>query len=271
MTTTNKAAALAATFLDRLATDLAQGNSETLTQYLATMARFHRYSYCNNLLIFFQKPEAQRVAGFATWKKMGRWVKPGEKGIAILAPSLRKVRSNDDESDDNAIIHEVVASFITVYVFDVAQTDGEPLPAFQHVTGDVGCHLARLKDMVLDKGIGLAYTADLGGALGISHGKAITILSGLEPAQELQTLAHELAHELLHRGDRRSETTRNMRELEAEAVAYVVTCACGLDNVYASWDYIRLYEGNVKLLSESLQHIHGAATEILDYLGLSRT
>ena len=266
---TNRAAELASAYLDQLATNLDQGNSEALTAYLQVMARFRRYSFHNTLLIFGQKPTAQHVAGFGTWKKLNRWVKSGEKGIAILAPTIRKMDTDSDEKTNGEEGEQVVQSFITVYVFDVTQTDGEPIPEFATVSGEVGDYLSRLRQHVSDSGIRLGYTANLGGALGISHGNAITILSGLDPATELQTLAHELAHEKLHRGPRRNETTRQIRELEAEAVSYVVTRACGLENVSSSWDYIRLYGGDRKLLAESLHHIHLAAADILVQLGLA--
>lgn len=85
-------------------------------------------------------------------------------------------------------------------------------------------------------------------------------------AEEFSTLSHELAHELMHRGERRIETNRQIRELEAEAVAYVVTQACGLNNGTASWDYIRLYGGDEKLLSQSLALIQCTAAELINKL-----
>jgi hypothetical protein len=267
--TKGKAATLAASALTRLSEALASGNSEALTCYLDVMSRFHRYSFYNCLLILCQRPDATQVAGFNRWKELGRWVKKGEKGIAILAPSMRRPRPEElpeEEESDRKETAQVITRFITVHVFDLAQTEGEPLPELGRTTGHVGCYLSSLRDLVMEKGIGLAYADNLGGALGLSHGQAITILRGLEPAEELSVLAHELAHELLHRGPRRNETTRQIRELEAEAVAYVVTQACGLENRTASWDYIRLYGGDEKLLSQSLSHIQNVAAQILDYL-----
>lgn len=267
--TNDKAATLAASALTRLSEALASGNSDELTRYLDVMSRFHRYSFHNCLLILCQRPEATQVAGFNRWKELGRWVKKGEKGIAILAPSIRRPRPDElteDEEADRKDAQKIVTRFVTVHVFDVAQTEGEPLPELGRTTGQVGCYLSRLRDLVVEKHIGLAYADNLGGALGLSHGQAITILRGLEPAEELSVLAHELAHELLHRGLRRSETTRQIRELEAEAVAYLVTQACGLENRTASWDYIRLYGGDEELLSQSLAHIQRAAADILDYI-----
>jgi hypothetical protein len=155
---------------------------------------------------------------------------------------------------------------MAVHVWDVTQTEGQELPAISAVTGEVGSHLDRLRELAGQHRIRLGYAADLTGARGISHGGAVTLLFGMTPAEELQVLAHELAHEFLHRGARRIETTRQIRELEAEAVAFVVTSACGLENPSASWDYIRLYQGNEKLLAQSFSYIQLVAAEILDYV-----
>jgi antirestriction protein ArdC len=267
--TNNRAADLAANALRQLSDALAEGDSAALTSYLATMAKFHNYSFNNVLLILSQRPDATHVAGFNRWKEMGRYVRKGEKGIAILAPSLKRIRSEEQEDEDTEAKEQpaqVLSRFVTVHVFDVIQTDGEPLPELSRPTGHVGCHLLRLRDLVLEKGIGLAYADYLGGAMGVSYGNSIAILRGLEPAEELTVTAHELAHELLHRGERRIETTRQIRELEAEAVAYVVGQACGVETHQASWDYIRLYGGDEKLLAQSLGYVQRVAAEVLDFL-----
>jgi antirestriction protein ArdC len=259
-----RATKMAAGLLTQLSEALARGNSEALTSYLNVMAKFHRYSYYNSMLILGQRPSATHVAGFARWKQLGRWVQSGERGICIIAPSVGRSKAEGEQldSDDSRMIRY----FVAVHVFDVSQTDGDAIPEIGAASGDVGLHLDRLKGLVAEQGIGLAYTSNLDGARGVSHGGDITLLNSLTPAEELQVLAHELAHELLHRGPRRTETTRQIRELEAEAVAYVVTTACGLENATASWDYIRLYAGDEKLLAQSLAHIQRAAADILDYI-----
>src|SRR5688572_30193228 len=80
--------------LNELAVLLEQGRSERLTSLLKTMARFHRYSLHNVCLIVSQRPTATRVAGFHTWRGVGRFVRKGEKGIAILAPIVRRRRED---------------------------------------------------------------------------------------------------------------------------------------------------------------------------------
>lgn len=264
--TQSRATDLASSLLSQLSEELAQGNSEALTQYLSVMARFHSYSFYNSLLIFAQRKSATHVAGYQRWRQLDRWVKAGEKGITILAPCVGRRKPEMAEDNRDECGRESVRYFVAVHVFDVSQTDGKPLPEIARVTGEPGDYVRRLKALIGEKGIGLAYTANLDGARGLSHGGDITVLTGLEPAEELQVLAHELGHELLHRGTRRVEMTRQIRELEAEAVAYVVTRACGLENNGASMDYVHLYKGDEKLLSHSLAHIQRAAADILDYI-----
>ncbi|MEQ1913429.1 MAG: hypothetical protein ABMA15_31740 [Vicinamibacterales bacterium] len=119
-----------------------------------------------------------------------------------------------------------------------------------------------LKTAILEQGIAIEYADELGGALGTSSGGCIRLLNGLSPAMEFTTLVHEHAHELLHRADHRP-ASRDTRELEAEAVAFVVGGAVGLNTSDASRDYILLYRGDREALSGSLDRIQRAASVIL--------
>jgi len=151
--------------LHRLAQALEAGHSQTLRDYLAVMARFPRYSFRNQLLIASQRPDATRIAGFQTWRHLGRWVKRGEKGIVIVAPlPLRRAEPAQGEDPDPLLL------FKAVYVFDVSQTDGEPLPELAATQGDPADHLVRLKAAITDRGIRLRYCDDLDGADGASGG-----------------------------------------------------------------------------------------------------
>lgn len=247
--------------LEQLTTALNQGRSESLTHYLAAMSRFHSYSWGNVMLILTQKPDAKQVAGFNAWKKMNRFVKKGEKGIAVIAPMLIKPKS--DAGSRTTDDEQSILRFKAVYVFDVSQTDGEPLPEFARVGGNPNGHTDRLKALVAEKQISLVYSADIGSALGVSHGGKITLRPDLSAAEEFSTLVHEFAHEMLHRGDRRKNTSKTVRETEAEAVAFVVCQAIGLDTNGAAADYIQLYDGDKNTLGESLGYIQQTAAEIL--------
>jgi antirestriction protein ArdC len=252
--------------LAQLAAQLEEGCSEALTAFLTAMSHMHHYSWNNTLLIAMQRPSSTYVAGFRTWKKLKRFVRKGEKGIAIVAPMLYRKRRDEEAElagdDDDRTTR--IRGFKVVYVFDIEQTDGEPLPEIHQISGDPGKYLDRMKEVVADEGIALEYR-ELGlGTFGCSLGGRICIKPGLSPAVEFTTLAHELAHEQLHRGERRTETTREIRELEAEAVSYVVTQACGLSSGTTSADYIKLYRGTPESLAESLEHIQKTACTILE-------
>jgi hypothetical protein len=131
------------------------------------------------------------------------------------------------------------------------------------VQGDVGGYRERLFEFVQSHGVELNYSERIAPAKGLSHGGKITLLSGMKPAEEFSTLVHEIAHEMLHRGDRRTLTTKQVRETEAEAVAFVVCKATGLETGTASADYIQLWHGDANLLRESLEAVQQTAAVVL--------
>ena len=257
---------IASNAIELLCETLAAGHSEKLRDYLAAMARFHHYSWHNVMLIASQKPAASYIAGFHAWHKLGRFVKKGEKGILILAPMIRKNTERIRETEPGE--SSTVVGFRTAYVFDISQTDGRPLPEIDAVNGDPGEYRERLAEFIRVRGIALEYSYDISPARGISSGGTITLLPGQPVAQEFATLTHEVAHEMMHRDGRRSSTSRRIRETEAEAVAFVVCSAIGLETGSAAQDYIALYGGDAKLLSESLEYIQQAAAQILDAIGV---
>jgi hypothetical protein len=213
-------------------------------------------------------PTATRVAGFWTWKNLGRSVKAGQKGIRILAPIIGVRRKKDEEAEKDITKQNtrVVLGFRNAYVFDVSQTDGVDLPELHEVTGDPGENIDRLAAFLKAQGIQLVYNEKIAPALGMSYGGRIAILPGQSKAEEFSTLVHETAHELLHKAERRTATTKTVRETEAEAVAFVVGKAVGLVAGTASADYIQLYHGNASLLAESLEVIQQTSGVILDAL-----
>ena len=111
--------------LEQLQQELSSGKSDALVNFLKTVSQFHKYSLRNQLLIMVQAPEASRVAGFNTWKKMGRHVRKGEKGIRILAPVIRRKKEDakSKNEDDRPLI-----GFRVTSVFDISQTDGNRSP-----------------------------------------------------------------------------------------------------------------------------------------------
>ncbi len=262
--TTEQAKQLSEDALTRLMDALERGQSEALKLYLAVMSRFHRYSWGNVLLIYSQRPQATHVAGFHSWLKMRRYVRRGEHGIVILAPMVGRKKADDELTEDS---HTRVFGFRAAHVFDVSQTEGDPLPEFASVQGNPRDYTERLTDFVASKGIALEYSAEIAPARGVSSGGKITLLPDLRPAEHFAVLVHEIAHELLHRTERRTETTHTVRETEAEAVAFVVNSAIELDTSTASSDYIQLHAGDKATLAESLAFVQQTAAEILKAIG----
>lgn len=269
---TEQARAITDKALETLASSLKQGKSEALCAYLRVISRFHKYSFGNALLILWQRPDATQVAGFNRWKELGRHVRKGEHGIMILAPMLLQARTREShaaERDESAPTETPatprrVLRFRAVYVFDVSQTEGEPLPKPEEVKGDPGAAIARLRAFITGRGIRLDHEHVPDNALGVSRGGHISIRAGLTPAEEFATLAHECAHELLHHGENAERPAlKSVRETEAEAVAFVVCTAAGLTVGASASDYIQLNQGDADLLAASLDRIQKTAALML--------
>src|SRR5437870_1309110 len=257
--------------LNRLAGELEAGKSEALQNYLATMGRFHRYSWGNVLLIGSQRPTATHVAGYHTWQALGRHVKTGEKGIMIFAPILVKEREKSPPApspDQTATKNDIfrLTGFRTAFVFDLEQTEGKPLPQFAKTTGDPREFAEKLKALVAKQGIAIEYDKAIAPAQGVSYGGKIRLIPGLQPAEEFSVLAHELAHEMLHHKKDETRLPKVFEETQAEAVAYVVSRGVGLETNSAAADYIALYNGDKKTLAESLSAIQETSSRILDEL-----
>ncbi len=240
------------------------GKSQKLVEYLKAMGRFHKYSLGNAILIGFQKPDATHVAGFQTWQKLGRYVKKGEHGIAIMAPIVwrKKVTPGVQEEGKQNREEETALAFKTAYVFDISQTDGKPLPVFARTQGDPGAYTEKLERFISARGIKLERS-ELRIAEGISIGGTILLKASLAPADEFSVLVHETARELLHLNAASRPKDKTVREAEAEAVAFVVCHGIGLDTNTASSDYIQLYNGDKETLVKSLERIQRTAAEIL--------
>jgi hypothetical protein len=198
------------------------------------------------LLLELQRPGCTRVVGYRTWQKLGRQVRRGERGLAILAPIVRRRRADHNEDEENGAVIRSVATFTTAWVWDVEQTEGEPLPevctrlggddadsAFDRLGGVAGSLGYRVED------------ADLPGETNGECSppeRVISIRRGLAPAQRAKTLAHEIAHALLHE-EGYAATPRPVAELEAESVAFVVMSRLGIDSGEYSLGYVAIWAG----------------------------
>lgn len=198
-------------------------------------------------------------------ERVGTESERGEKGIMIFAPmigyrrSAGKAETQSDAKSDKTEAHLV--GFRAVYVFDVGQTEGAELPGLGSTfKGDVGDKLA---EFTTGQGIKVEYSDKIAPARGMSYGGLIRIFPDMEASETLATLVHELTHEVLHKAERRTLTTKTVRETEAEAVAFVVCHALGLETGTGSSDYIQLYHGDAFLLRESLEVVQRTSAVIL--------
>ena len=234
--------------------------SDFFKQYLETMSRFWSYSFRNQMLIHLAKPTAKRVAGFATWKKLGRFVKKGQKAIKIVAP-FTGVRENEEGEQ------EPFTYFVPVNVFDVSQTDGEELAQIEvDLTGEdqVGL-LEKLIDFCQARDIKLDFQ-ELGvnGLYGYATGGAIKIASNGSVNTRVNTLVHEITHELLHFSDEGKKLSKAQQEIQAEGTAYVVCRHFGMD--VKSFNYLALYDADYTKIMGNLDAIARASKEILEFL-----
>lgn len=237
--------------------------SDEWRQYLDYQSRFHKYSFGNVLLIMLQCPHASQVAGFRAWQRMNRFVRKGEKALYVLAPMVYK-RSDDKIPDDR---ESVIRGFKYVPVFDISQTDGQEMPTVcSRLSGDDPANLfAQLVAVAQSMG----FTVEDCELPGETNGdcthdlRRIRVEVANSPAQRVKTLAHEIAHAILHE----TYEVRALAELEAESTAYVVCQSLGLDTSDYSFGYVATWAGDgdkaAAAIKASGERIQRAAATIL--------
>ena len=181
------------------------------------------------------------VAGFQTWRSLGRYVRKGERGIPILAPIFFREDSGDPDS------RQVLTGFRSVYVFDVSQTDGKPLPEPPDWKSPEQNQVLfdRLVEFAKSKGISVSVKKLDREIQGVSLGGSIVV----DPSAGVKTLIHELGHEILHSVEK-IPSTRGERELEAESVAYVVAKHFGLSDLHSP-NYVALHGADAEKITGS--------------------
>ena len=237
--------------------------------------RFPRYSWWNTIAILTQRPEATRIAGYRAWRRLGRQVRKGECGIRILAPcTCRRLVVDDDTGEDTQVTQ--LRGFKVVSVFDIAQTDGDPLPEPPpvEVLDGPAPVLVHHQLAALIRAEGFTF---LTGAMPDHHPRAlgvtdfdartVTVRRGLPPAQRAKTTAHELAHVLLHE-PRPGRPARAQREIEAESVAYLVLGVHGVEADRYSFGYVTGWSGgDVGLVQATGERVLDCARRVLERLG----
>jgi hypothetical protein len=251
--------------------------SDDWQAWLAVAARFHRYSVNNLMLIYSQNPDATHVAGYRRWQSLGRNVRRGERGIRILAPCTQRRTTIDDDSGETRT-RTVLRGFRVASVFDIAQTEGEPLPTIALPTLVDGDAPAGLLECLVAEitSAGFAYQRgplpsphDTANGLTDYTTRTVSVRQDLPDGHAVKTTAHELAHVLLHGPDRTADMTRGCVEVEAESVAYVVCNAWGLDPAGYTFPYVAGWSrGDVALITATAERVMGCARQILDRLGL---
>ena len=270
--------------------------SEKYRTYLSVMSRFHRYSVNNTMLIYLQRPDASLVAGFQKWKnQFGRHVKQGERGITIIAPTpfkkkIEEVKLDPDtkapllDQDGRQIMEEKEISipmYRPVKVFDVAQTDGKPLPQLAAtLSGNVEQYEVFTEALRRSAPVPISFKAlapNLDGYFSPGD-QAITIREGMSQVQTVSAMVHEIAHSKLHDYEKQQEEAsagkdgaeivkkdRHTEEVEAESISYAVCQYYGIETGDNSFGYIASWsEGKeLKELRASLETINRTASELI--------
>ncbi len=251
-------------------------DGEQFKRYLAFAARFHRYSANNTLLVLLQRPNATRVTGYRRWQDLGRQVRRGEEGLKILAPIFRTV-----EEEEGGEKRRVLSSFKVVKVFDVSQTDPvlgadplpeQPRPKALRGDSDAARALGRALLAVCESE-GVPVSEDDAQLDTLSPGangvyllreKRILLRSTLSADGRAKTLAHELAHHLLHREAAASEGDRPTLEAEAEGVAYAVLSYFGVDASEYSFAYVANWAERKEVVKAALSNIQETVRKVIE-------
>ena len=265
--------------------------SEMYMEYLKTMSQFHNYSFNNTLLIHLQKPDASLVAGYQAWqKKFKRQVRRGEKGIQIIAPApirekeevekidpatMEPVLKPDGTPETEEVVYTIPRFRITT-VFDVSQTEGEPLPELEtpELTGSVENYEIFMRAIQDISPVPFRFDEIESGAKGYYNSieKENVIQEGMSEMQTVKTSIHETAHAKLHDRDLMEELGEKKdqmtREVEAESIAYTVCQHFGLDTSDYSFPYIAGWSSdkNMKELRDSMDTIRKTAGEMIDQI-----
>ncbi|MBQ6408285.1 MAG: hypothetical protein IJJ64_09660 [Butyrivibrio sp.] len=256
-------------------------SSEKYWEYISAMSKFPRYSINNCILIASQLPEASLVCGFRKWQtEFNRTVNKGEHGIMILAPIKGKTEVEEDVFDENnrAVVDEngnqktekvmrEYQTFRPVYVFDVSQTSGDPVPTLATELDENVDSFEEMKEVLISiSPVPISFEVINGGANGYYSPTAgkIVIDERLLQLQMLKTMIHEIAHATLGHGSKEDKWDRQTKEVQAESVAYWVTQMIGLDTSEYSFGYISGWskDKEVSELKESLDVIKQTADKL---------
>lgn len=245
-------------------------DSDRYREYLRFLARFqHTYSLANTVMIFNQMPTASLCAGMTTWNKAGFFVKRGQRGLRIIAPSFRK--ETDENGDERILI-----SYHPATCYDISQVAGQAGKTVPVLSRPVLASVAGYSDLfaVLRdiSPVPISFETIPGDTCnGYFHPSEhrIAIKEGLSEAMNIRVAIHEIAHALLHSAGAEEENAgRRIKETEAESVAFVVSEYLGLDTSDYSVGYLASYASEQSLpeFRASLEIIKKTADSIIGML-----
>lgn len=253
--------------------------SDKYKTFLKVMSKFHNYSFRNSILIMMQKPEATYVAGFNKWNTFKRKVNKGEKGIKIFAPSpvKKKVEQYKKDEKGNFVyengkkvieeVEQIIPKYKITHVFDISQTNGEPLPSLtEELKGNVEDFNNFKKALEKSTNFNISYGSIKGEAKGYCTPalKRIMVKKNMSEVQTIKTLLHEIAHAELHTS--KDGKSRAVKEVEAESIAFIVSNYYGIDTSDYSFGYLAGWSSDKELgeLKESLDTIQKTAASLID-------
>lgn len=239
-------------------------------KFITFQSAFYNYSFGNTMLIYMQNPEATFVKGFKAWNKLGRYVKKGETGIAILAPCFRKEEADKEEVKDSE--KRIISGFRIAYVFDLAQTAGDDsqIPALvkglsgngeweEEVYGKIKDYISAKQPFEEVEGTAAkgGYSPETG---------RIRVRSDMDYVQKIKTIIHEYAHCIDFSLNPDIEISRNKRELVAESCAYIVSSRMGIDTAGYSIGYLKTWLKDKAEMKEIADTVQKVSAVIIDEL-----
>lgn len=260
--------------------------SDKFREYLDTMSKFHNYSVKNILWIQMQKPDATKIAGMKSWNKLERKVIKGEKSLKVLAPFKHKKQVEMDklnpktgkpilDKGGKAVKEKQTVEWISyraVPVFDINQTEGKELPSLiEELQGNVNNYEYMRDSLIEVAKVPVKFENIQNGSKGYYNlvENRIAIKEDMSEKQTIKTMVHEVTHSRLHniesRKDIKDITERNVKEIEAESVAYVVSNHFKIDTGDYSFGYVASWsrDKELKELEASLKTIQKEANGII--------